>query len=262
MRAFIRRLFCLPKRPQRSFTSSAIMSSSSTAGILYAATVSPALVEGETPKEAREKHHHLKHGFTNPWDSWKEMSGPNILGHLLLRKLKGQMKSPDTTPPTVPVRKPEFLPTRDTPTLRATWLGHACYLVEFPSGLRILFDPVFSQRCSPFQWLGPKRYTETPCQINDIPIVDAVIISHSHYDHMVTTLPFQNHLSLLSPLVLQNGMGDQNAEIACLALLLFHVGYHSPQRALSNSEIKIGPAHDLGDQSQAPQRLLLRPFRQ
>ena len=48
----------------------------------------------------------------------------------------------------------------------------------------MLFDPVFTDRCSPFSWLGPKRYTEMPCQINDIPIVDAVCISHSHYDHL------------------------------------------------------------------------------
>ena len=104
--------------------------------------------------------------------------------HLLLRKLHGQMKTPDTTPPTVPVQKPHFLSTRATPALRATWLGHACYLVEFPSGLRILFDPVFTERCSPFSWLGPRRYTDIPCQIDEIPIVDAVVISHNHYDHM------------------------------------------------------------------------------
>ena len=43
---------------------------------------------------------------------------------------------------------------------------------------------MFSERCSPFSWLGPKRYTEIPCQIEDIPEIDAVIISHNHYDHM------------------------------------------------------------------------------
>jgi len=91
---------------------------------------------------------------------------------------------PDTTPPTVPVHKPTFLPTRETSSLRVTWLGHACFLVEFPGGLRVLFDPVFTPRCSPFSWLGPKRFTEAPCEIDDIPHIDAVVISHNHYDHL------------------------------------------------------------------------------
>ncbi len=160
------------------------MSSSSTAAILYAATVSPASVIGQVPEEAREKRHHLSNGFTNPWPSWRDQSGPTIMRHLLVRKLKGQMKTPDTTPPTVPVHKPQFLPSRETHALRATWLGHACNLVEFPGGMRVLFDPVFTERCSHFSWLGPKRYTDIPCQIDDIPLVDAVVISHNHYDHL------------------------------------------------------------------------------
>jgi len=56
--------------------------------------------------------------------------------------------------------------------------------VEFPSGLRVLFDPVFEDRCSPVSWFGQKRFTKQPCTIAEIPIVDAVVISHSHYDHL------------------------------------------------------------------------------
>lgn len=67
--------------------------------------------------------------------------------------------------------------------------------MEFPSGLRVLFDPVFEDRCSPFTFLGPKRYTERPCSISDIPTIDAVFISHSHYDHLSHTsiLEVQTH---------------------------------------------------------------------
>ncbi|KAL8687799.1 MAG: hypothetical protein Q9224_005047 [Gallowayella concinna] len=167
-------------------STSPYMSSSGTAAALYAATVSPASITGAVPEEAKDKQHHLKNGkgFNNPWDSWRDFSGPAIGWAMTKRRFNKVANIPDVSPPTVPVRKPNFLPTRDTPTLRATWLGHACYFVEFPSGLRVLFDPVFEARCSPFTWLGPKRYTEVPCQIEDIPIVDAVVISHSHYDHL------------------------------------------------------------------------------
>ena len=100
----------------------------------------------------------------------------------LSRRLFGDLNSPDTTPPTVPVVEPTFLQSRtSSQSLRATWLGHACYYVEFPSGLRVLFDPVFEERCSPFSFFGPKRYTKPPCYIKDIPVVDAIVISHSHY---------------------------------------------------------------------------------
>lgn len=85
-----------------------------------------------------------------------------------------------------PVVTPQFLSARTTESkeFRATWLGHACFYVEFPGGLRALFDPVFSQRCSPVQFMGPKRVTRMPCEIEDIPAIDIVVISHNHYDHM------------------------------------------------------------------------------
>jgi len=43
---------------------------------------------------------------------------------------------------------------------------------------------VFTHRCSPFSWLGPARYTPAPCEIENIPFIDAVVISHNHYDHL------------------------------------------------------------------------------
>lgn len=84
----------------------------------------------------------------------------------------------------MPVVRPEWSPRPGPDKLRATWLGHACYHVEFPSGLRVLFDPVLEDRCSPLSFLGPKRFTPPPCRPADIPVVDAVVISHSHYDHL------------------------------------------------------------------------------
>ncbi|KIM22577.1 hypothetical protein M408DRAFT_78885 [Serendipita vermifera MAFF 305830] len=74
--------------------------------------------------------------------------------------------------------------------LKATWLGHASFMVELPTpvgasrGPRILFDPVFSHRCFPSAYVGPARYTRPPCPAEEIPVIDIVVISHNHYDHM------------------------------------------------------------------------------
>lgn len=169
----------------RSLHTTTIQRSAMTSALLNAVVTSPSAFSAQPP-DAKEKAHHNKNGvgFVNPWDSYKDWQPWSILMAMAKLRFSGKWNSPDTTPPTVPVRRPDFLKTRQTSKLRATWLGHACYYVEFPGGFRVLFDPVFTARCSPFSFMGPKRYTEMPCQIEDIPYIDAVIISHSHYDHL------------------------------------------------------------------------------
>ena len=67
--------------------------------------------------------------------------------------------------------------------LRITWLGHSTLLVEIDS-YRILIDPVWGERTSPFTWMGPERFHEPPLPWNELPPLDAVLISHDHYDHL------------------------------------------------------------------------------
>jgi L-ascorbate metabolism protein UlaG (beta-lactamase superfamily) len=67
--------------------------------------------------------------------------------------------------------------------LRATWLGHSTVLVEI-DGARILTDPVWGERASPTQLAGPKRFQPVPIPIAALPELDAVVISHDHYDHL------------------------------------------------------------------------------
>lgn len=67
--------------------------------------------------------------------------------------------------------------------LRVTWMGHSSVLVEL-DGFRVLFDPVWSERCSPFTFAGPKRLHPVPTPIRELPRLDAVVISHDHYDHL------------------------------------------------------------------------------
>lgn len=73
--------------------------------------------------------------------------------------------------------------TQPAPGLRFTWLGHASVLIEV-DGLRIVTDPFFSERASPFSWLGPKRQTPLPIAVKDLPHIDVVLISHNHHDHL------------------------------------------------------------------------------
>ena len=67
--------------------------------------------------------------------------------------------------------------------IRITWLGHASVLAQFDN-FNILADPIFSDRCSPLGFLGPKRYRPAPYNVSELPKIDAVCISHNHYDHL------------------------------------------------------------------------------
>lgn len=62
-------------------------------------------------------------------------------------------------------------------------LGHSTILIKVSNQLWLL-DPVFSERASPFSFIGPKRFHQTPLSISELPDLDGVIISHNHYDHM------------------------------------------------------------------------------
>lgn len=67
--------------------------------------------------------------------------------------------------------------------LRITWFGHSSSLVEI-DGLRILIDPVWDERAAPVQWAGPKRFFPPTIALQELPRLDAILISHDHYDHL------------------------------------------------------------------------------
>jgi L-ascorbate metabolism protein UlaG (beta-lactamase superfamily) len=66
---------------------------------------------------------------------------------------------------------------------RFVWLGHSSVLLEL-GGKRIFIDPVLSERASFFSWIGPKRFQPSPLQVQDVPVLDAVLVTHNHYDHL------------------------------------------------------------------------------
>lgn len=81
----------------------------------------------------------------------------------------------------IPVIQPDF--PAGGADLGATWFGHSSVLIEV-DGYRVLADPVWSERCSPSRTVGPRRMHPVPTRLDALPAVDAVIISHDHYDHL------------------------------------------------------------------------------
>ncbi len=67
--------------------------------------------------------------------------------------------------------------------LRVTWFGHSSMLLEI-DGVRILVDPIWEERASPAQWFGPQRFFAPTMPLEQMPELDAVLISHDHYDHL------------------------------------------------------------------------------
>lgn len=64
-----------------------------------------------------------------------------------------------------------------------TWIGHSTTLIQI-GGCNILTDPIFSERCSPVSWSGPKRHLPPSPQFDHLPRIDFVLLSHDHYDHL------------------------------------------------------------------------------
>lgn len=67
-----------------------------------------------------------------------------------------------------------------------TWIGHSTAVISIGKEVNILIDPVFCQRASPTQLIGPKRFRPPACNLEDenFPNIDLVLVSHDHYDHL------------------------------------------------------------------------------
>jgi L-ascorbate metabolism protein UlaG (beta-lactamase superfamily) len=103
----------------------------------------------------------------------------------LLQVLRWRTSSERTVwqkPPPDPAFPPPPLAT-EPGTAAVSFVNHSTFLLRFP-GLVLLTDPIFSERCSPVAWAGPKRARPPGITLADLPRPDVVLLSHNHYDHM------------------------------------------------------------------------------
>lgn len=132
--------------------------------------------------------------FQNPWSTWHEPSLGDlismILGALTSREKSFSPKLVNNPYPTgddlrkaFPIVPPDFekILSPDKSKIQATWIGHSTVLVQI-CGYNILTDPIFESSCSPIG--RPKRVVEPAIQLESLPHIDAVVISHGHYDHL------------------------------------------------------------------------------
>jgi N-acyl-phosphatidylethanolamine-hydrolysing phospholipase D len=120
--------------------------------------------------------------FHNPWPDSEPHGWRDVL------KWTGERRSQEraATPPrgAFPISTPAISYPRASDTaFAATWIGHSTALLQF-GGINLLTDPVFSQRASPVQWMGPRRIMDAALPIDALPPLDVVVVSHNHYDHL------------------------------------------------------------------------------
>ena len=82
---------------------------------------------------------------------------------------------------TIPFEQYKYTEPENDETL-ITWLGHSSILIQM-HGLNILIDPVFEKKASPFSFITPDRIADAPLDVDDLPEIDLLLLTHDHYDH-------------------------------------------------------------------------------
>ncbi len=107
---------------------------------------------------------------------------------------------------------------------RVTWLGHSTMLLE-ADGLRVLTDPVFGDRLGPLSFAGPKRFHAPPVTVAQLPPLDAILISHDHFDHLCKSTVIEL-AKLQVPIVTSLGVGTYLEQFGVAPALITELDWH------------------------------------
>ena len=121
--------------------------------------------------------------FSNPWPNAELDNRGSAFFRWQWQRVRNGV-APSPPPGSFPLATPRIAhPRAHEHECRVTWLGHASFLLQI-GGLNLLLDPVLSKRASPFARFGPARFAEAPLRVDQLPPIDAVLLSHDHYDHL------------------------------------------------------------------------------
>jgi N-acyl-phosphatidylethanolamine-hydrolysing phospholipase D len=126
-------------------------------------------------------HHRAGGGFRNPWPTWQQRTMSDVMRWR--RERRGLTLPPIPLGALSPVDHRLALPRTGAGETRITWVGHATFLIQ-AGGVNLLTDPVWSPRVSPVSWAGPMRLVPPGIEFDELPPIDAVLLSHDHYDHL------------------------------------------------------------------------------
>ncbi|KAJ2799111.1 hypothetical protein H4R20_004557 [Coemansia guatemalensis] len=181
-------------------------------------TLSPEATDVTSSGQFRFASLNIGGRFVNPFETWRDKTLWDFVKWLVTRTSgNGLPKDPEEIEKALPLARPHFAllnalsrttdsnivttvddeqlsdnrdyvdyPNVDSldrsRTITATWLGQSTCFVQI-EGLNILTDPIFKRR-TVFSWLGPERLRPAPCQLEDLPHPDIVLVSHNHFDHL------------------------------------------------------------------------------
>lgn len=140
------------------------------------------LTQSDNPNYNPTKAHHTASGFKNNY--------PHETSQSFWKWQWERLRDGTLSPPAagwasvLPSVKPDVAFLKANRTVRTiTWIGHATVLLQ-TGGMNIICDPIFSDRASPVQFAGPKRQVPLMLNLDELPAIDIVFISHNHYDHL------------------------------------------------------------------------------
>ena len=131
------------------------------------------------PDYDASKPHHTPQGFRNTAPTPQKTSAE----FFRWRRERRDLVVPPPVADLSPVKPDLRFIHANRDAFAVTWIGHATALVQL-DGVNFLTDPHFSERASPVQILGPKRWQAPGVRVEDLPHIDVVLLSHNHYDHL------------------------------------------------------------------------------